>query len=127
MKGFEVNWPEWKNRLRQAAQRNLHRARDHLISSVALGWVRQKFAQFGSMLSLEIDSRKRTIQMQVQLKGEQEPIHIHVHQYRLIEEDGTTFLEFAGLKTSREWMDLVIGEFLQSRRLEVPRFLKAAL
>lgn len=113
--------------IRSAARQRWRRTRDRMTSSVALAWLRQKFIQFGHMLKLEIDSKKKTIQMQVQLKGEKDPIDVHVHRYLLVEENGSTFLELTDLDVSREWMNLLAGEWVKDKRIKVPKLLKLAL
>ena len=79
------------------------------------------------MTSLQIDSNNKTIRIELELKGESAPITVNVGRYELSEEGGKTYLRLDGLRTSREWINVLLDEYLKDRRLEVPQVVKIAL
>ena len=52
-----------------------------------------------------------------------------VGRYTLVEEDVKTYLEMAEVSTSREWINLLLEEFVKQPRFPVPqgRIVKALL
>jgi hypothetical protein len=79
------------------------------------------------MTKLEIDSKSKTIHVQLKLKGESEPITITVGRYEVVDENGTTFLEVKEIAASREWMDVVLRDYVPGRKFEVPHALTLLL
>lgn len=86
-----------------------------------------KFNAFGNMTSLQINSKTKTIQLDLELKGETTPIKIAISRYELTEEGGKTYLCLGEINTSREWINVLLANYLTDRRLEVPSAVKIAL
>jgi hypothetical protein len=82
--------------------------------------VNQKLETFGSVTSLRIDSKQRTISAQVSLKGETQPIEIKAGSYEVIQENGAAYISFQNLHASKEWIGNVLNEYVAGRRFKVP-------
>jgi len=82
---------------------------------------------FGTMTNLTIDSKARTIHLELELKGETSSIRIEIEKYALHEEGGELFLEILAIRASREWMNLAADQFVKNKRFKIPSYLKAAL
>ena len=89
--------------------------------------INQKIEAFGSVTSLQIDSKQRTIAAQLALKGEAQPIAIKIGAYEVIREDGVTYISFQNLHASKEWIGNVLNEYVAGRRFRVPEVVKMAL
>jgi len=107
----------------------LTKAKDWMLQEAAKIWINNEYRRFGTMTKLEIDSQKRTIHVELDLKGETAPIKVDVGRYTLVEENGKTYLEMAEVSTSREWINLLLEEFVKQPRFAVPqgRIVKALL
>jgi hypothetical protein len=66
-----------------------------------------KMERYGQMLKLDINSKDKTIDLEVLLRGEASPLHIHIGHYEIKsgEESG---VKISKIQTSREWItDLI--------------------
>ncbi len=79
------------------------------------------------MLDLRIDSRTRTLFVEVLPAGEKEPIAFEVLDYAFVEENGKAYLSFGRIKVSREWLERVIETAFPDKRLPLPDKTPAAL
>ena len=88
--------------------------------------INRKIKAFGSVTSLQIDSKQRTISAQLALKGEAQPIALKIGAYEVIQEDGVTYISFQNLHASREWIGTVLNEYVAGRRFKVSRVVRMA-
>lgn len=79
------------------------------------------------MLNLSIDSRSKSLRLEILPKGETEPITIVLEQYELLSGPDGTFLVVHRATASREWISLLLGDFLPGRRIRLPEKYAAAL
>ena len=105
----------------------IHRAKGKAIDAAARLWLQQKLKRFGTMTSLHIDSKQKTIRLELELKGESTPITVEVDGYELVQQNDETFLRLKNVSTSREWMTVLMREFLPGQQFKVPNALKIAL
>jgi hypothetical protein len=89
----------------------------------------QKYQRYGQMTNIQIDSTAKTIHVELELKGEPAPLKIDVLSYQLSPESGESFIELGEIKTSREWINHLISDYLppEKRRFKVPGFVKGLL
>ncbi len=93
-----------------------------LSRAIALA-VNTKIRKFGTMLDFKLDSRTKTIELEIMLKGETEPLFVKVQRYEILEENGRYFLLAERIVTSREWINVVAESYLQGQRIEIaPRY-----
>ena len=91
-----------------------------LSQGIALA-VDAKIKRYGKMLKLELDSKDKSIRMEILLKGEIEPLHVQIRRYEILEEEGRHYLLAEEIHTSREWINVIAQEYLASRRFEIPQ------
>lgn len=70
-------------------------------------WLNLKLERYGKMLKLEIDSKRKTISLEILPKGEDKPIQVKIGRYEVIEGE-TGGLKLGDIQTSREWMTELI-------------------
>jgi hypothetical protein len=75
---------------------------------------------YGRMLNLKLDSRQKTVQCEVLLKGETHPITLDVHQYEILTEAAGTFVVIRKASASREWLAVVLENFVCGKKFPVP-------
>ena len=77
--------------------------------------------EYGRVLKLNIDSKDKSIDLEVMLDGEVEPISIKVDKYNIIEENGKKFIEIDNITTSRSWLNRVATNFINGKKFELPK------
>ena len=70
-------------------------------------WLNSKLGRYGEMLKLEIDSKRKTISLEILPKGETTPIQVKIGNYEIIEGDPGG-VKLRDVHTSREWITEVI-------------------
>ena len=107
----------------------LNPAKDRAVEVAVRLWFNQTHKHYGHMTGIQIDSTARTVHIDLDLKGETAPLTIDVKSYTLSAGSGEATIELGEIVTSREWMNLLIADFLkpENRRFPVPGALKAIL
>jgi len=72
------------------------------------------------MVKLNVDSNKKSIEMELMLLGEKEPITVKIGNYELSQKDGKFFLMVKGVSTSRAWLNTVASTYLEGKEFELP-------
>jgi len=94
--------------------------KDTAMETMAKTFLNQEFQRFGALTKLEIDSRAKTMSGELALKGETAPIAVIIGRYELVQENGVTSLSVQGVTCSREWIGIVLNEYLAGRKIRVP-------
>ncbi len=100
---------------------------DAVAGQLITKWVNLQLSQIGRMINLKIDSKLKTIRLELELKGETEAIHVEIPSYSIIRDGETTFIEFTEIHVSREWMNVLVEKYLKDKRFEIPSALKIVL
>ena len=82
--------------------------------------INRKVKEYGKMLKLNLDSKQKSIEIEVMLDGENEPLHVKVNHYKLIEENGRHYLVAEDIVTSRAWINTVASQYLHGQKFEIP-------
>jgi hypothetical protein len=98
----------------------LRRQKDSSASFVLERALQKTFRRYGRMLKFNLDSGQKSIQVEVLLQGEKEPITLIVQEYELIREASGTYLVVKKAAASREWLSVVLEEFVRGKRFAVP-------
>ena len=76
--------------------------------------------EYGKMLKLNLDSKNKSISLEVLLEGEKEPLTVTVQRYELTEEKGKHLLKIYGIQTSRAWINTMAASYLEGKSFEIP-------
>ena len=79
------------------------------------------------MTKLELDSKAKTIRVELDLNGETTPILIEVGGYSVSEVNGQTFLSVGKFKTSREWLTTLLNDYAVKKPVAIPKAATMAL
>ncbi len=82
--------------------------------------INSQIKEYGKMLKLKLDSKHKKIEMEVMLDGEHEPLAVEVQNYELTQEGGKHFIKVHGVTTSRKWINVVAGNYLEGKAFEIP-------
>jgi len=94
--------------------------KDTALSKGAKVAINSYIKEYGKMLKLNLDSKNKSINLEVLLDGEKEPLSVNVQRYELTEENGKHFLKIYGIQTSRAWINTVAGSYLEGKSFEIP-------
>ena len=86
---------------------------------------------YGKVQKLNLNSKNKSINMEVMLEGELEALSVYVDNYELIETDGLSQLKVRGVTTSRTWINTVASAHLEGKVFNIPdeyaKMLKAVI
>ena len=97
----------------------LRTIKDLALQAGARHYLNERIQRYGHMTNLQIDSATRTIHFEILLKGETIPLTGHA-KYQPKLEGEKKLLEFTAIQTSREWINILIQDFLKTRAVELP-------
>ena len=83
--------------------------------------INHKVKKYGKMLKLNLDSKNKTIELELMLEGEKEPLLVKINNYTLNEENGSFFLVAKDIVTSRAWINTVVEQYLNGHKFEIPQ------
>src|SRR4051812_18201608 len=96
-------------------------AKDWLLEKTGAAMLNQSVLKpYGTLTSLKLDTRVRSIAAELALNGEAEPVHIEIQEYELMEENDSLYFIIKRIDTSREWLTALARDFAVERKLEVP-------
>ena len=98
----------------------IHTLRDKTVSKCAAYLFNARIKEFGNLLAFELNSKKRTIEMEIILKGETEPLHVLIRNYKIIQEGEKSFITAEQIDTSREWINTAVERYSKKLHLEIP-------
>jgi len=102
-------------------------AKDAMTSKAALHFFNKEMARYGKLLDLSIDSRNKTLDLSCLLIGETKPITIRVDNYTIVPDAGKNYLQASGFTCNRPWLENLLKDFAQNRRLELPSWASSFL
>ena len=94
--------------------------KDSAISFAKEKIINIKFKRYGEMLDFNINSENKLINAKVTLKGESEPLTITIFNYKILENNNSSFIGFDKISTSKEWMNLLAEDFLKEKKFPLP-------
>lgn len=100
--------------------------KDFLLSPILKMVLNHKLKKFGHMTTFHIDTTAKTISLTAELAGESVPLEAKMN-YSIEERNGQLHLVPHQFECSREWLSLLVGEYLQSGgfSVEIPHGLPA--
>ena len=98
----------------------MKKMKDAALSKGAKIAINNQIKEYGEMLKLNLDSEKKSIEMEVMLEGEKEPLTVTVEKYAMTQEGEKHFLKIQGVKTSRAWINTVASSYLEGKTFEIP-------
>jgi hypothetical protein len=101
--------------------------KDSLASSAAKAMLAGRVERYGRLLDLRIRSREKTIGAVLMLAGESDEVRIEVTRYRIIASGGEHALVIESITASREWLQLMLEDFLVGKPIPVPSVATLAL
>lgn len=76
--------------------------------------------EVGSVASLAIDTESRTLKIELLLEDEATPVVIDVRSYRIVVEDGKSYLLIGETSVSKAWMQTLVRRYVTGKRFALP-------
>ena len=97
----------------------LQKIKDKALSHGARVAINTQMKAYGKVEKLDLDSRRKSIELEVMLEGEIEPLSVHIETYALTETDGLHQLKVSGVITSRAWINTVASAYLEGKAFDI--------
>ena len=102
-------------------------ARDRAAEAAASAYIRRKIEGFGELRQLQIDSRQKTIVLEVMLRGEVSPVQITIVSYEIVRRGGEAYVQLKKVSASREWLGVALSKYVVGQEFKVPGAVAAML
>jgi hypothetical protein len=102
--------------------------KDSLASRAAKSMLAGRIERYGQLTELRIRSKEKMLLVQVMLTGEAEEILIVVDRYRVVPaEAGKIAIVIDAITASREWLQLLLEDFVVGQSIQIPSVAAMAL
>jgi hypothetical protein len=102
-------------------------AKDAIAGRAAQTYLNNLIGRYGKLQRLKIDSENARMEIVCLLEGETEPITVKVGRYRVQSEGAKKFLQISECTCSRPWLQNLLADFAEGRRVELPAWAASAL
>lgn len=104
----------------------MKKIKDSLISYIISRILSAEIEDYGEMVSFSIDSKDKNMTIELLLKGENETTEMRIGPYSLLDEGSKTYVAFDEIRTSKEWLTILVNKyllrFLPEKRIEIPTY-----
>jgi hypothetical protein len=91
-----------------------------LISITGGKFLSSYLKPYADMLNFSVEPDTKTITLEILPKGEPSPIKITLTGYEISQSKGKPVLRVAKTSASREWIGILLEQFLQGKEVELP-------
>ena len=95
----------------------LQKMKDVALSHGARVAMNQYISEYGEIVKLNLNSKFKTMDMEIMLEGENECINIQVEHYEITEEKT---LRISGVTTSKAWITTLAHTYLEGKTFDIP-------
>ena len=81
--------------------------------------INTQMKDYGKVQKLDLDSKQKSIDLEVMLDGELESLSVRIENYELTETDGIHQLKVSGITTSRTWINTVASSYLDGKAFDI--------
>ena len=101
------------------------KVKDMALSKGAQVALNKKIQKFGEVTALTIDTKNKSIELDVMLKDEIQNLHVSVGKYEITGEVGSKKLTISQISTSREWINTLATKYLEGKSFKIPDYAKS--
>ena len=94
--------------------------KDMALSKGAKIAINKQIEAFGEVRSLTLDTKNKSIELDVMLEGELEMLHVNVGKYEITGEQGSKKLSVSQISTSRKWINTLAAKYLEGKSFDLP-------
>ena len=108
------------NKMKEIALNASTKTKDVALSTGAKIAINTQIKEYGEMLKFNLDSKNKSIEIEVMLDGEKESLEVKVDKYEITEVDGGHQLRVHGVTTSRAWINVLASSYLEGKSFDIP-------
>lgn len=105
--------------------------KDKIISNALQSFANAIIDDYGKLLDLVVNSKDKTIFLNVLLKGEKEVLKIIFSNYSIVTEHKKSYFQFDSISTSREWINVLcdkkLSEIFRENKIQIPKYIAAPI
>ena len=90
------------------------------MSLAARQFLNNHLEKYGTMLNFSVQPETKTIYAEILLKGESSPIKLTLSGYEIGGSAEKPVLRVAKTEASREWLEVVLREFVEGKPIDLP-------
>ena len=98
----------------------LDKTKGQAISLAGKQFLSVYLAKYGTMLNFSVHPDSKKIYAEILLKGEDTPIKLNLDGYEISGPADKPTLRVAKVSASREWLEVVLREFVEGKPIELP-------
>ena len=95
----------------------LQAMKDKALSTGVKIAINQYIKEYGEILELNLNSKFKSMEIEVKLDGESENLTVQIEHYEITEEN---YLRVSGITTSRTWINSLSSIHLEGKEFKVP-------
>lgn len=99
----------------------LQKGKDSFLVSAAKSFFNDKFARYGRLQELELDTASKKVRAVLLPSGEDKAIAITLLDYRIEREKDGTFFVPGKVEIDRPWLQCLFDDFAAGQRFPVPK------
>ena len=96
------------------------RLKGQAVSLAARQFLNSYLEKYGTMLNFSVQPETKSIDAEILLKGEQSPIKLTLSGYEIGGSAEKPTLRIAKVAASREWLEVVLREFVEGKPIDLP-------
>ena len=101
--------------------------KDRIVSKGLKTFANLLINDYGKINGFAVNSKDRTITLNVLLKGEKEDLKIIINNYRIVSDNKKAFLQFETIWTSREWLNVFFDKkranIWEDNKIQIPGYI----
>jgi hypothetical protein len=101
--------------------------KDSLAASAAKSLLSARLERYGRVTELKINSREKSLMVEVLLAGERDEIRVEVGRYRITGLAGSHSIVVESIQASRPWLQLALEDFMVGKPFPIPTVALVAL
>ena len=105
----------------EAFRQVLSQGKDWGAGVLARTQLNKRLEPYGTMVRLQIDSTRKTVELELMLKGEVQPIILTVQEYAIEDDPEGLRIVIKRVSSSREWITVAAQNFVVGRKFAVPK------
>jgi len=95
----------------------LQAMKDKALSTGAKIAINQHMKDYGEIVKLNLNSKFKSMNLEVRLDGESENLTVEIENYEIAEDN---HLKISGITTSRTWINKLASKYLEGKEISVP-------
>ena len=101
--------------------------KDSLASSAAKSLLTARLERYGRVTELRINSREKSLRVEILLAGERDEIKVEIGRYRITGIAGGHMIVVETVAASRPWLQLALEDFVVGKPFPIPTVALVAL